>query len=128
MLILVFGTTYSQYPITKLIKGDSVVILTTKQGEKINELYVRYNDTIDYLKNELTLKKIKYDSLFNKYTNQKDSVFNFKWKYQANRETFTEREKDYWKTEKIHEISKVVMIGIIILQFHTITQLQNKIR
>ena len=125
-LILVCNTLYCQYPITKLIKGDSVVILTVKQSENINELYIKYNDTIASLKSELTLKKIKYDSLFNTYANQKDSIYNYKWKYQANRDTFTERQKDYWKTEKIHEASKIILVGIILVQFNTISQLNRK--
>ena len=43
-------TSYSQYPITKKIGNDSVVIMTVPQGEYINKLYKQYNNTIDSLK------------------------------------------------------------------------------
>ena len=101
--------------------------MTIGQADTINQLYKSYNDTISVLKSALTIKNIKYDSLFSYNTFQKDSVNLYKWKYQANRDAYTERQKDYWKTEKIHEASKLILVGIIILQFTTISQLHNKI-
>jgi hypothetical protein len=76
--ILGFHTTYSQYPIIKKIKQDSVIILTVKQGEQINNLYKRYNDTIGLLKDSLGIKTYKYDSVFNKLLIQKDSISFYK--------------------------------------------------
>ena len=104
-----------------------MVILKVSQADTINLLYNSYNDTITNLKNSINLKKIQYDSINKEIHLKKDSFYNCKWKYEANRESYISRQKDYWKTEKIHEASKLILIGIILLQFHTITQLHDKI-
>lgn len=101
--------------------------MTIEQGKQINELYTNYNDTINNLKNSINLKRFQYDSINQEIRNKQDSFYNWKWKYEANRESYNSRQKDYWKTEKIHEASKLILIGIIILQFTTIGQLQDKI-
>ena len=101
--------------------------MTIEQGKQINELYTNYNDTINNLKNSINLKRFQYDSINQEIRNKQDSFYNWKWKYEANRESYNSRQKDYWKTEKIHEVSKLILIGIIILQFTTIGQLQDKI-
>jgi len=101
--------------------------MTIEQGKQINELYTNYNDTINNLKNSINLKKFQYDSINQEIRNKQDSFYNWKWKYEANRESYNSRQKDYWKTEKIHEASKLILVGIIILQFTTIGQLQDKI-
>jgi chromosome segregation ATPase len=101
--------------------------MTIEQGKQINELYTNYNDTINNLKNSINLKRFQYDSINQEIRNKQDSFYNWKWKYEANRESYNSRQKDYWKTEKIHEASKLILVGIIILQFTTIGQLQDKI-
>jgi len=124
------SSSYSQsqpYPITKKYKGDSVVIITIEQGKQINELYTNYNDTITNLKNSINLKRFQYDSINKEISKKQDSFYNWKWKYEANRESYYSRQKDYWKTEKIHEASKLILVGIIILQFTTIGHLQGQI-
>jgi hypothetical protein len=101
--------------------------MTIEQGKQINELYTNYNDTITNLKNSINLKRFQYDSINQEIRNKQDSFYNWKWKYEANRESYNSRQKDYWKTEKINEASKLILVGIIILQFTTIGQLQDKI-
>jgi len=51
----------------------------------------------------------------------------YKWKYEANREIFFKEEKSRRFDQKLHEASKLILVGIILLQFHTISQLQNQI-
>ncbi|NBQ17905.1 hypothetical protein EBU24_06335 [bacterium] len=101
--------------------------MTIEQGKQINELYTNYNDTITNLKNSINLKRLQYDSINKEIRIKQDSFYNWKWKYEANRESYISRQKDYWKTEKIHEASKLILVGIIILQFSTIGHLQEKI-
>jgi chromosome segregation ATPase len=101
--------------------------MTIEQGKQINELYTNYNDTINNLKNSINLKRFQYDSINQEIRNKQDSFYNWKWKYEANRESYNSRQKDYWKTEKIHEASKLILVGIIILQFTTIGHLQGQI-
>jgi len=128
ILILVVHTSYCQYPITKKIKNDSVIIITTKQGQEINNLYNSYNDTIRTLKNYLTDKNIKYDSLFNSINDIKDTFYNYKWRYEINKQTYYKREADFKSTQKLEQIGKYILVGIIFLQFETISYLQHKIK
>ena len=44
--------TYCQYPTTKTIGKDSVVIITTKQAEKINKIHTKLLDSIAIVKDE----------------------------------------------------------------------------
>jgi hypothetical protein len=101
--------------------------MKVSQADTINLLYNSYNDTINNLKNSINLKRLQYDSINKEIYLKQDSFYNWKWKYEANRESYNSRQKDYWKTEKIHEASKLILIGIIILQLNTIGSLQNQI-
>jgi len=101
--------------------------MTIGQADTINKLYRSYNDTISLLKTSLEIKTNKYDSIISLQSIEKDSIYNYKWKYKANTDTYYAREKDYSKTEKLNEVAKILLVGIIFLQFHTISQLQNQI-
>jgi pyruvate/oxaloacetate carboxyltransferase len=50
LLILISILSYSQYPATKIIGKDSVVIITIKQGEEMNKKFLSMKDTIRNLK------------------------------------------------------------------------------
>jgi hypothetical protein len=117
MLILLPALTFSQYPITKKIKGDSVVIMTIGQADTINLLYKSYNDSIGQLKDSITIKKIYYDSLLSVRTIEKDSFYSWKYKYQANKSIYQDYEYNQRKIDKVHALSKLLLIFIIILQF-----------
>ena len=129
-MILAVHSTYCQYPKVKKINQDSVVIMTLEQGKDINKSFLFLNNKIDSLKDTVfyyNKLKFTYDSLYQTIYQTKDSFYDWKWKYEANRRSYDNRQKDYWKTEKIHEASKLILIGIIILQFTTIGSLQNQI-
>ena len=113
VMILLSVSTYSQYPVIKKIKEDSVVIMTVKQGNEINALYLRYNETIDSLKS----KTIKDDSILNVYSNKVSALQNYKFRYEANLETYRTREKELDKMDKYHAWQKVILIFLIIFQF-----------
>jgi len=74
MLIVIPALSYSQYPITKRIKGDSVVIMTIGQADTINKLYKSYNDTIIAYKDSLSLKNKLYVSTNSKLRSKEDSI------------------------------------------------------
>ena len=113
VMILLSVSAYSQYPIIKKIKDDSVVIMTVKQGNEINALYLRYNETIDSLKS----KTIKDDSILNIYSTKVSALEDYKYRYQANLETYRTREKELDKMDKYHAWQKVILIFLIIFQF-----------
>lgn len=98
MLMWVPNLIYSQYPIAKKIGEDSVVIMTLKQGNDINNTFTKLKDSINTLKNGdvnsqlddmLALQRMynsysheyfnrkveqnRYDSLLNEY-NKKDNI------------------------------------------------------
>lgn len=109
---------YCQYPIIKKIKDDSVVIMTLKQGEEINNLYRSYNNKIDLLEDSLTIKKKKNDSLIKALYKKRDTVFYWKGKYEASRELYrAPKSRDYDKEEAFDLLQKILLMGIIVLQF-----------
>lgn len=91
--------------------------MTVKQGDFINKLYKKYNDTIFKLKDSLENKTIKYDSLFNNTIREKDSLYDWKWKYKANKEIYIQRERDYEKDKRYDQYVKYILVFIIIFQF-----------
>ena len=78
VLIQVANLCYCQYPITKKIGEDTVVIMTLKQGEQINKTFNKYNQDLTLIKDSLKLKQLKYDSLFNSISLVKDSFYSWK--------------------------------------------------
>lgn len=120
MLILLFHLSYSQYPVKRLYRGDSVVMMKVSQADTINLLFNSYNNTISTLKDSLTIKKQKYDSLYQTIYQTKDSFYNWKWKYEANRNSYIAREAEKEKDKKYDFAQKVILIGIIFLQFQSL--------
>ena len=112
-MILLSVSGYSQYPLIKKIKDDSVVIMTVKQGNEINALYLRYNQTID----SLTNKTIINDSLLNIYSHKASSLEHYKYRYEANLETYRTREKELDKMDKYHAWQKIILIFLVVFQF-----------
>jgi hypothetical protein len=117
MLIVIPALCYSQYPTTKKIKGDSVVIMTIGQADTINKLYKSYNDTIIAYKDSLKSKIIKYDSIFTIYSYKVSTLENYKYRYEANLETYLNREKELDKMDKYHAWQKIILIFLVIFQF-----------
>jgi hypothetical protein len=87
--------------------------MTVKQGNEINALYLRYNQTIDSLKS----KTIKDDSILNVYSNKVSALQDYKFRYEANLETYRSREKELDKMDKYHAWQKIILIFLIIFQF-----------
>jgi hypothetical protein len=113
VLILAPTLTFSQYPKTKKIGQDSVVIITIGQADTINKLYKSYNDSINNLQSKIK----KNDSLLSVRTIEKDSFYNWKYKYSINKSLYEDWEENQRKIDKIHAASKLMLIFIIILQF-----------
>jgi len=53
---------YCQYPKTKVIDGQKIVMLTKAQSDDINVKFIKFNSIIDSQRNEL-LKPIKIDTV-----------------------------------------------------------------
>lgn len=92
--------------------------MTVKQGEEINNLYRSYNDRISLLKDSLTIKKLNNDSLIKALYKTSDSVFYWQGKYEASRELYrAPKSRDYDKEEAFQLLQKILLIGVIVLQF-----------
>ena len=120
VLIQVANLCYCQYPITKKIGEDTVVIMTLKQGEQINKTFNKFNQDLSLIKDSFNLKRIQYDSLFNTISLVKDSFYNWKWKYQANKNTYYARETEVERDKKYDFAQKIILIAIIVLQFQSL--------
>ena len=122
-MILAVHSCYCQYPKVKKINQDSVVIMTLEQGKEINKSFVYLNSKIDSLKDTVfyyNKLKIKYDSLNKEIYLKQDSFYNWKWKYEANRNTYYNRETEVEKDKKYDFAQKLILIAIIVLQFQSI--------
>jgi len=108
---------FCQYPITKKIGEDTVVIMTLNQGEQINKTFNKYSQDLGLIKDSLKIKRIQYDSLFNTISLVKDSFYSWKWKYTENKRIYEAYNLNQGKIERLHAASKLILIGIIILQF-----------
>ena len=91
--------------------------MTLKQGEEINNFYRNYNKQIVLLKDSIKTKKHDYDSLYKTITAKTDSFYSWKYRYGLNKAIFEARETDQEKINKIHALSKILLMFIIILQF-----------
>ena len=117
LLIPVANLCYCQYPITKKIGEDTVVIMTLKQGEQINKTFNKFGQDLNLTKDSLKIKRAHYDSLFNTISLVKDSFYDWKWKYTENKRIYEAYNENQRKIEKLHSVSKLILVGIIILQF-----------
>jgi len=122
MLILSFHLSYSQYPVKRLFRGDSVVIMKVSQADTINLLFNSYNNTINTLKDSLTIKKQKYDSIYKAIHYKEDSINLWKGKYQTSFDLFRVRPKarSYQAEEKYEFAQKIILIAIILVQFQSL--------
>ena len=123
LLILEGHLAYCQYPKVKKINEDSVVIMTLEQGKEINNSFINLNNKINTLKDSVFYYnkfKIKYDSLNKEIYLKQDSFYNWKWKYEANRNTYYKRETEVEKDKKYDFAQKLILIAIIVLQFQSL--------
>lgn len=62
-MILASLSSYCQYPATKIIGKDTVVIMTIKQAEEINKKFLDLRDSISSLDKTVSINKVEIDSL-----------------------------------------------------------------
>ena len=97
--------------------------MTLEQGKEINNTFLQLNNKIESLKDTIfyyNKLKTKYDSINKEIHFKQDSFYNWKWKYEANRNTYYAREAEVQKDKKYDFAQKVILIAIIVLQFQSI--------
>lgn len=108
------------YPKTKKIGQDSVVIITIKQADQINDTFKLYKDSILLTKDSIAKQKRLLDSLRLVQYNLQNAPNEYKWKYEANREIYFKREETAKVDSKYHLLQKLLLVGIIVFQFYQI--------
>jgi hypothetical protein len=96
--------------------------MKVSQADTINLLFNSYNNTINTLKDSLTIKKQKYDSIYKAIHYKEDSINLWKGKYQTSFDLFRVRPKarSYQAEEKYEFAQKIILIAIILVQFQSL--------
>lgn len=68
MALMLVLPTYCQYPKTKVINGDTIVLLLKKQADEINNNFIYYNQLIDSQKVAIKTSQSSFDSLLNRFS------------------------------------------------------------
>lgn len=118
LAILVVNLSYCQYPIIKKIGKDSLILMTLKQGDDINKSFTQYQNKLDSLKDSIVAKRFLIDSLnieFNKLDKRKEE-YKLRYEERLNMPMVKyQYHNDGWEFAQ-----KMVLIGVIVLQFFTI--------
>ena len=117
LLILEVHSAYCQYPRSKRIGNDSVILITIEQANNINNLYKNYNDSIVKLNDSIINSNLNYAKLNKKISEKADSIYLWKVRFEAARDLTNYRTQDHEKDDQAKEIGKYLLILIIILQF-----------
>ena len=108
---------YCQYPIVKKIGNDSVVVMTLKQATTINDMFQLNQNTIDSLKTHVYIK----DSIINKKKTIYDSLYTVTNQYKVRYDERLNMRIPIAKDNSGWEFAtKMVLVGVILLQFFTI--------
>lgn len=117
LLTLVSNLSYCQYPIVKKLGNDSVVVMTLKQAITINSTFQSNQNTIDSLKTFVYIK----DSIINKEKTTYDSLYTVTNQYRTRYDERLNMRIPIAKDNSGWEFAqKMVLIGVIVLQFFTI--------
>ena len=128
-LILIVSSSFAQYPITKKIGNDSVVIMTLSQGRRINELFDKNEKIIDSIKTKYAVStkiidslsvvkdtiKVHNDSLLSKYVVMKAMYEDMKWRRDTNLVIY-KREERIW-TKNVRTVQYIMGIMILTIMF-----------
>jgi len=105
-MMLVSLSSYSQYPTVKTIGKDTVVIMTVKQGEDINQRFILLNDSIKkvnvsfdkyMLENGMRLQKVysDYNMELNNHRQTRAEADSIKNLYLLNKKLYMNAEEDH---------------------------------
>jgi hypothetical protein len=119
LAILVASSSYSQYPIIKKIGKDSLILMTLKQGDDINQSFVKYKKKIDSLNDSVVYKRFLIDSLNTEFKNLDKKKEEYKLRYEE-RLNMPVNTKVKYHDDGWDFAQKMVLIGVIVIQFFTI--------
>ncbi len=125
-MMLVSLLSYSQYPTTKIINGDTVVMMTLKQGEDINKRFVFLNDSIKKVNTNFNTYKLensqRFQRLFNDYNLETSNhkltraeADSFRYMYMANRKIYIAEEEQHRR--ELRSLSTFTVVVMFITAF-----------
>ena len=126
-LILIVSSSFAQYPISKKIGNDSVVIMTLAQGRRINELFDKNEKIIDSIKTKYAVStkiidslsvvrdtiKVHNDSLLSKYIGMRNMYEDMKWRRDTNIVIYKKAERKWNKETKVIQYANIGLITFI---------------
>jgi len=111
---------FAQYPLTKKIGNDTVVIMTIRQAENINKLFDdnekefnKISDSLKLLKSLLLENNKKSDTLTYKVQESYFKIEEFKFKYEENKKIYLQNEKTYNKIHNNDVLQKVLFALVL---------------
>lgn len=99
-MMLVSHLSFAQYPTTRVIKGDTVVIMTLKQGKDINEKFVELTDKINNLKDSLLDRRLKIDTLNTETSQLREKKELVEAENKMLNIKLQEKDKSYWREKR----------------------------
>jgi hypothetical protein len=106
---------YAQYPITKMIGKDTVVIMTVKQGRQMNETFSTNEKTIKGVKDSLRyyiqsdrINSETVDTLWAKYTEMK-------YKFETNLKIYQDFDRKYQKDIRTYRTDQSILSAAVII-------------
>lgn len=119
-MILEVNLCFAQYPVTKKIGNDTVVIMTIRQAENINELFdtnekefKKISDSLKLLKSLIVENTKKNDTLTYKVQESYFKIEEYKFKYEENKKIYLDKEKTYNKIHNNDVLQKVLFALVL---------------
>ncbi len=114
-LLLLSFSSYAQYPTTKILGKDTVVIMTIKQGRQMNETFADSERKIKGMKDSIRfymqsdrMNAETVDTLWAKYTE-------VKYKFETNLKIYQEYDKKYQKDVKHYRTDQSILSAAVIV-------------
>jgi hypothetical protein len=114
-LMLLSFVSFAQYPLTKIIGKDTVVIMTVRQGRQMNETFSTNEKTIKGVKDSLRyyiqsdrINSETVDTLWAKYTEMK-------YKFETNLKIYQEYDKKYQKDMRTYRTDEAILSAAVIV-------------
>ena len=134
MLILVASSSFAQYPVTKKIGKDTVILMTVKQGEQINKMFDDFEaqvtslkDSISMLRSRVTVthlnldsSKVKFDTLTYRYnilnqsyTDSATVLNDYRTRYYKNLDVYKKYELETNRELWLHRLNTSLMAILV---------------
>jgi hypothetical protein len=132
VLILVASSSFAQYPVTKKIGKDTVILMTVKQGEQINKMFDDFESQVTTLKDSISMlrsrpthltldsSKVKFDTLTYRYnilnqsyTDTATVLNDYRTRYYKNLDVYKKYELETNRELWLHRLNTSLMAVLV---------------